>query len=134
MHSYDHYNTHTHTLSPHTSGGSNISAAAIARWLNGLVTGRGLKPSRRGRTANEGPGTLGGRNRAAYEFGRARNREQATGKLETDAGGGQRSRGGKGGIYGRGEKQHGDCARALPDRAGAKPGGCDTTISIVNYS
>ena len=41
-------------------------------------------------------------------------------KLEKDAEGGGRSRGGKGGIYGGREKQRGPCTRAFPDLAAAK--------------
>jgi hypothetical protein len=54
-------------------------------------------------------------------------------KLEEDAEGRGRSRGGKGGIYGRSRKQRGPCTRAFPDRAAAKPGGSDTTLSIILY-
>jgi hypothetical protein len=52
-------------------------------------------------------------------------------KLEKDAEGRGRSRGGKGGIYGGREKQRGLCTRAFPDRAAAKLGGANTTIIII---
>jgi hypothetical protein len=38
---------------------------------------------------------------------------------------------GKVGIYGCREKQRGSATRAFPDRAGAKPGGSNTTTQIT---
>jgi hypothetical protein len=52
-------------------------------------------------------------------------------KLGKDAEGRGRSRGGKGGIYGRLRKRRGLCTRAFPDRAAAKLGGANTTIQII---
>jgi hypothetical protein len=54
-------------------------------------------------------------------------------KLEEDAEGRGRSRGGKGGIYGRSRKQRGPCTRAFPDWAAAKPRGANTTLLIITY-
>jgi hypothetical protein len=51
-------------------------------------------------------------------------------KLGKDAEGRGRSRGEKGGIYSRREKQRSLCTRAFPDRAVAKPRGANTTIRL----
>lgn len=65
--------------------------------------------------------------RAAHESGRARPQEEGARKCDGKAG---QSRG-KGGIYGRGEKQRGSVARPLPDRAAAKIGGPTLRLRLL---
>jgi hypothetical protein len=54
---------------------------------------------------------------------------RASDMLERDAGGGGRSRGGQGGIYGRRAKRRGSVAHAFPNWGAAKPEGAEQSNS-----
>src|SRR5277367_1427375 len=101
-------NTHTHTSASCWLGQQPHSCS------EGSVTWRKLSRSSTEAKANgpkEGLGTPGGRDRAAHELGRARKPGTGDRKLEKDAEGGGRRRGGKGGVYGCGESKRGECVR-----------------------
>jgi len=73
--------------------------------------------------SKEGPGTLGGRDQAAHELGQVRKPGTGDRKFEKDAEGRGRSRGGKGGIYGRRESSEATTHAPSPIRQPPNPGG-----------